>query len=406
MDAKIRRAICDVLADQASRVPWEAFTPQDWTAFEAAARAERVAPMVCWKLEQASRAEIPPGPAYDQIAAAVTQFRNDFYQNCAHNLALYSELSRVLRQLQDNHAPVVLLKGIGLAATVYPDIALRPMGDIDILVHRPDLEAAVQALAPLGYKKLILITPWYEQIAGYHCHLAHETDPDRVVEVHWNLIGNPRDQLSPPVEWFWSQAVPWDSYTERGAFRPQPEVRDVFVQYQPRLLSPEACLLYLVAHLKIQHRTDGELLFWQYDLHQIVSVFQDSLDWGLVIRTAVSFHWLDILAEALLEIKAKFGSALPDEANAIVNAVESGGRPARRPASRIQKQLGRTQNLPLWARMLVLFAYLIPGRDYMLRHYQPRSAWLWPAYYFYRWADIFVEGLRTFVNLALKGTHR
>jgi hypothetical protein len=408
MDSKITRAICDVLAGEIDRVQWDAFTPEDWRLFKTVARAERVAPLVYWKLEQVLHENVSPELSIDQIPVTVSELRNDYYQSFAHNLALYSELANVLQNLRAYQIPVILLKGISLAATVYPDIALRPMGDIDLLVHRADLNTAIRAIEALHYKKLITIAPWYGQIAGYHCHLIKEANKDRVVEVHWNLIGNPRERLSPPVEWFWSQAVPWDVYVNYGVFQTQPEIWEVFTQFKPMILSPEACLLYLMAHLKIQHKTDGELLFWHYDIYQMITVLKNDLDWGLLIKSAGSFNWLEILRDSLVEIKEKFGTDLPEEANEIINTIDisSLGKLKNQPVTRIQKQLGRTANLPFWARVMILIAYVIPGRDYMIRHYQPKPAWVWPGYYLYRWIDILVESIRTIISMALKGYRR
>ena len=36
--------------------------------------------------------------------------------------------------------------------TIYPDIGLRPMGDMDILVPRPKLAKAVRIAQSLGYE--------------------------------------------------------------------------------------------------------------------------------------------------------------------------------------------------------------------------------------------------------------
>ncbi len=50
------------------------------------------------------------------------------------NLKELDNLSHMFAQAE---IPMVVLKGICFMLTIYPDIGLRPMGDMDILVPRP-----------------------------------------------------------------------------------------------------------------------------------------------------------------------------------------------------------------------------------------------------------------------------
>ncbi|MER3458636.1 MAG: hypothetical protein C4309_08450, partial [Chloroflexota bacterium] len=47
--------------------------------------------------------------------------------------------------------PAIVLKGPALALTIYPDPALRVIGDLDLLVRREQVEQAMAALHSLGY---------------------------------------------------------------------------------------------------------------------------------------------------------------------------------------------------------------------------------------------------------------
>src|ERR1700739_667047 len=68
------------------------------------------------------------------------------------NLLLHRELSTILRALQESRIPVLALKGIVLAHSVYPDLSLRPMSDLDLLVPPGRREEAVRILQTLDYK--------------------------------------------------------------------------------------------------------------------------------------------------------------------------------------------------------------------------------------------------------------
>ncbi|MCP4365035.1 MAG: nucleotidyltransferase family protein [Planctomycetes bacterium] len=82
--------------------------------------------------------------------------------------------------------PVILLKGAHLAQVVYSNIALRPMGDIDILVKKNDLPKAKELLLELGY------TPIKEVDIATACAYSQHISPmikqnAPPVELHWTL---------------------------------------------------------------------------------------------------------------------------------------------------------------------------------------------------------------------------
>ena len=64
----------------------------------------------------------------------------------------YHALKPILAAFQQQGIPVILWKGVALAQTIYPDIALRPMCDLDLVVRPADVDRAIAALAALGYE--------------------------------------------------------------------------------------------------------------------------------------------------------------------------------------------------------------------------------------------------------------
>ena len=69
-----------------------------------------------------------------ELPAAVREhLKASYYATAARNTLLFRELSRILAALAEAEIPVILLKGVDLAQTLYPDPALRLMGDLDLL---------------------------------------------------------------------------------------------------------------------------------------------------------------------------------------------------------------------------------------------------------------------------------
>ncbi len=115
------------------------------------------------------------------------------YQTAAQNVLLYHDLTRVLAALDKADVPVIVLKGAALAATVYPTIAHRPMGDVDILVHPTDLTKATMILERNGF----LFTPEpSEKRKPFDTAFTGENsfynENGLLIELHWQIT---------PVEW-------------------------------------------------------------------------------------------------------------------------------------------------------------------------------------------------------------
>lgn len=81
-------------------------------------------------------------------------------------------LGEVARALAAAGAAPVALKGPALADRLYPDPTLRPSSDLDLLVAPEALDAAVAALAPLGYAEHgDAFTRGYARAHHHHLHL-------------------------------------------------------------------------------------------------------------------------------------------------------------------------------------------------------------------------------------------
>jgi hypothetical protein len=61
-------------------------------------------------------------------------------------------MKEILQAFEQANIQSLALKGIALAHLVYPQPGLRPMRDMDLLVHEEDLQRAQQTLIKLGYR--------------------------------------------------------------------------------------------------------------------------------------------------------------------------------------------------------------------------------------------------------------
>ena len=73
--------------------------------------------------------------------------------NAARNLLVARALGRVLDGLARASVPVIPLKGVALAESLYGDAALRVSSDIDVLVPRACVARAFAVMGELGYAR-------------------------------------------------------------------------------------------------------------------------------------------------------------------------------------------------------------------------------------------------------------
>jgi len=126
--------------------PREGFAeqPYDWDRIVETAIREGVAPLLFHQIRRHGiEGCLPPGCRSD--------LSHIFLTNLKRNLYLIGSLRPVLSAFQSAGIPCIVLKGIVLAERVYPNIGLRGMTDVDLLVRKKDLFRADAALIDLGF---------------------------------------------------------------------------------------------------------------------------------------------------------------------------------------------------------------------------------------------------------------
>jgi hypothetical protein len=250
------------------------------------------------------------------------------------------------------------------------------MTDVDLLLHAGDVLAAVGELETQGYGKV-----HDEPHAGLTLAYENEITLRRpgvvpvTLEIHWHLLDAPYYQRRLGTDWFWQTA---QELTLAG--RPA------------RVLSPEANLLYLSAHLILHHKGVG--LRWLYDIATLVALSGNQMDWGLLLQKAADFHLVTPVQRVLAELTGEWSVPIPEVQLAATLAmpvspmeqrvVSRLTAPERPVAQRFWADLA---GLSSWrARVSFGLAHLFPSRSYMRQRYALDSDWLVPLAYPYRWA--------------------
>jgi hypothetical protein len=291
------------------------------------------------------------------------------------NMLLLRELGRILGALERARVPVIVLKGAALAETVYGNLSLRPMGDVDLLVQRRDQASACGVIGGLGYSLGRAET--HPGALAEHENELVLYKADRVgvsVDLHWSLFDSPYYQSRIAMDWFWQTA---QTATIAGV--------------TARVLAPEALLIHLCGHLALHHGATG--LLWWHDIAEVLAFDRARIDWGELLSRTQRYGLLAAVRAILPRVVEEWQAPMPADA---LQALLS-----RRPSAeeqRIFAQLSAVETpvgRRFWADLASMSGWrprlrfagtnLFPSAAYMRQRYAIAHPLLLPFYYPYRW---------------------
>jgi hypothetical protein len=214
--------------------------------------------------------------------------------NAVRNRLLARGLVRILERFAQAGIPVIPLKGVALAESLYGDVSLRVCSDVDVLVPRHAVEPAIGLLQADGFTgadRYHTRTTEIELLLRSnmeYCLLSPPASFRYVLELHWDIAWRWHAD-SEMVDHLWADARPG---TVLGA--------DAWA------LSPEWGLLYLAFHAA-RHRWSA--LKWLVDIHEIC--VRGGLDWTGVQDRARRFGLERALHLTLGACRTLLGTPLP-----------------------------------------------------------------------------------------------
>jgi hypothetical protein len=240
------------------------------------------------------------GPLFAMVArldepvmppSLLRELRTDVARETVRTLFLKGRAREVCSALARADISVMALKGIALVERVYRDHSLRSMADIDLLVHRSDLERAYDVVVALCYHG-----PTEDHFRQGRRHAPELSDQAgaSIVELHHHIING--TQLA-SIEPMW----------ERASAATDPA--DEFL-----VPSLEDLIFHVASHfsgdrMSRTHQALRQLM----DLGETLRVADATLDWDVVIREAQRFGHVRPLFFALFAAHELTGAAVPTE---------------------------------------------------------------------------------------------
>jgi hypothetical protein len=291
------RAECRPIHHQ--QIALAASAATDWEDVLAQAEMHHLSPLLYTHL-RAAGVSIP--------ATIKQELRSRSMHHLVANRVRARVLCDILSAYEVARIPVLVLKGAALSHIIYPDISLRPMSDLDLLVPASEAHRAQQVLADLGFD-----VPPPSNSMPHHRHLAEVTkyveDTPVTVEIHHKLSSDYFDSafsyirtalLGRQVKRDQSQTV-LDGLTG-------PPYPFTVGSLAAQTLGHEDALGYLCRHL-VSHVNawDFGRLIWMADIVSLAERFVAEIDWGrvrrqspAVLRTLSLLHFMTPLSDELL----------------------------------------------------------------------------------------------------------
>ena len=228
----------------------------------------------------------------DIPSATRERWRHEHIEAAARHLVMSAELGRLLKAFDRASIVTIPLKGPVLAELLYPDPAVRPCSDLDLLIRLPDVARTDALLRELGYRRVADAHSYAFDVAHDRATLYEGPSGVRV-DLHWSLLSEPRYAWDERAATVWERVIP----TSVGG-------QDAWS------LCPEDLLVYLAAHLAVNHGVAG--LLWQYDLFLLVERWGAALDWTSVTGRARRWRVRSALYFALRTVEDLFDAGVPE----------------------------------------------------------------------------------------------
>ena len=382
----MRKTLFDLsllISDREKEISEDAFSALDWDALARKAQVEGVGPLLYWKLSRSERFSSLPEETQNllKILYAGTKMQNQ---------RRFKDLKTLAGLFNQANISAVVLKGACFALANYPDIGLRPMSDMDLLIPKAKLAEAVRIAKRLGYEEAHSEAfPTLRNFLEQDIVMLKRSEPFNILELHNSILVDKAFTFAVPVEWFWTHTEPFITISK--------------VKFENlSILSPTVQVLYTSAHAILKHGEHVPLR-WYYDLDLLVRFYGTRIDWDLLLSQAKNFEWSSALSAALLQTHSYFDTPIPDRILARLS--ESSDRYSswialrqEKPATRILEELRYFKVMNWYGRIFKIAGLVIPSPSYMRWRYKLKSLWLVPVYYPFRWWGIIQDATRTVLS--------
>jgi hypothetical protein len=224
--------------------------------------------------------------------------KNFYYSVLARNISISGSLEKNYASFKEEGIDAILFKGIMLAESVYRDIGLRPMGDIDLLIRKEDMAKADGILRRNGYTMPIRVNDFIGNSSGqYRNSFLYQSDkhfPD-AVHLHWHVVN-----FSPYDDGIVKKIDLNRVWQESAVMRlGRAEVRAFSLHHQ---------IIFLCMHA-LNHSFYPLLRLC--DINELIRLEKDRIDWNRLAEDACAFHLSKSVYYVFYLVSVMFNTQVP-----------------------------------------------------------------------------------------------
>jgi len=278
-----------VLRDESPLAP-EA-SVDEWSSLLNFLQAHWIIPFLYQKIGSLPQECRPPETITDEM-------RQAFLLSRVRALHMEGQLREIIEGFQEEGVRVLVLRGPALAFSLYPDPAMRPSCDLDLLVIPEDVIKARGILERLGYRCLAKRFETAREFFREECFIHQEkpgnTFPVDLHWVHWELHSFFAGSERVDIKDLFSRA--WKVETPTLAFE---------------TLHPVDYLIHSAIHLIMIHKNEMRLS-WIYDTALLAQHLQVVDDWETLQERCVAWSARLPVEHCLKMAQVWAGLELPD----------------------------------------------------------------------------------------------
>jgi len=285
--------------------------------------------------------------------------------NFTRNTTLLEEFIKIQTLFATEDIEIMPLKGMALLFSVYKDIGLRPMDDIDLLVKRKDYKRARELLIVSGYQDHEL--PFY----------------------YTKMIGRRTVLLDMQHELWYLKTMSGFKSSIYGIERIWENVQRIYLEdgKSAKIMEAEDLLIHVVAHAAIDHVKPR--LLWLYDIISICESHKEKMRWDVFLNKVVNYN-LGIAFYRLFKlVKENFNGAIPEFVIDELKPKKNNFFEARLYGWFLNNSsitwLGHILRIfscsSLSGKIRLVLFYLFPGRELMAERYKIKNKRL--VYFYY-----------------------
>ncbi len=346
----------------------------DWSRFANILTHNRMAVLATQIFERANIT----GP---ENAEKIINDQVEKYQRAASKFR--ESLVSYLQSSESRGIKNIVLKGLWLCEKIYHHPAIRPGGDIDIVVPQDQVDASLTVLKEQGIGEYWPNLLKDEYFTRHHLH-QQRSSPDLSVwfEIHW-AFDHPYTLLTADYESIFKRA---QSTELLGAPIQEMALPDLLLSLAIHLVKHAVYLPSLVDRDDLQRiiLADGMLMYY-LDVTEVVKK-NKNIDWDLTIQLAQEWGAVDILGSVLQTCKTHFAATIPDEVISALPISNVWPVTKKLMARAAEQELATYENRPasrFWQlllasngafilrpiRLLETASYFFPPADFLQRKY-------------------------------------